>query len=122
MHCLSHHSFSNTLLDYEIQAVEPLAYYLRVLPENTLLKWIIKELFSPLATLFNIFLKIVIVPIQHRKQPEWFYLVPLLQLIPLSWMAGWQTGWRLFLVMHLSCSFIFFKVTFLGHRTGREWT
>jgi hypothetical protein len=69
MHCLSHHSYPNTLLDYEIQALEPLIYYLRVLPKNTILKGVVKELFFPLTTLVNILMKIVIVPLQHRKQP-----------------------------------------------------
>jgi hypothetical protein len=122
MHCLSHHSYPNTLLDYEIQALEPMVYYLRVLPKNTILLGIVKELFFPLTTLLNILLKLLIVPLLHRKSPEWFYLVPLLQLLPLTLLAGWETAWRLFLVIHISCSFAYMKLTFLGHRTGREWT
>jgi hypothetical protein len=42
MHCLSHHSYSNTLLDYEIQGLEPFVYYLRVHPKNTVIGGIIK--------------------------------------------------------------------------------
>lgn len=122
MHCLSHHSYPNTLLDYEIQALEPLVFYLRLLPKNTILKGVIKEIFFPVATLINILMKIVIVPLQYRKQPEWFYLVPLMQLPLLTLLSDWDIAWRLFLVMHISCSFTFFKLTFLGHRTGREWT
>jgi hypothetical protein len=41
MHCLSHHEYTNTLLDYELQAYEPLAYFIRVMPKNTLLKAIL---------------------------------------------------------------------------------
>lgn len=122
MHCLSHHSYANTLLDYEIQALEPLVFYLRLLPMNTILKGIIKEIFLPITTLINILMKIFIVPLQYKKQPEWFYLVPLIQLPLLTLLADWDTAWRIFLVMHISCSFTFLKLSFLGHRTGREWT
>jgi fatty acid desaturase len=123
MHCLSHHSYPNTLLDYEIQALEPVVYYLRILPKNTILKGVIKEAIFPLTTLLNIVLKLIIVPLQRFKQPEWFYLVPLLQLPLLYLETGqWDIAWRLFVVMHLSVSYAFMKLTFLGHRTGREWT
>ena len=34
MHCVSHHLYPNTELDYEIAAFEPIGYYLRSMPEN----------------------------------------------------------------------------------------
>jgi hypothetical protein len=32
MHCLSHHMYPNTELDYEAAALEPIAYFLRISP------------------------------------------------------------------------------------------
>lgn len=123
MHCLSHHSFSNTLLDYEIQALEPIVYYLRILPKNTILKGILKELIFPFTAFLNIILKLLIVPIINLKRPEWFYLVPLIQIPFLYLLAGeWNVALNLFMLMHIGVSFTFMKLTFLGHRTGREWT
>ena len=34
MHCISHHIYTNTLLDYELGGFEPLMYYHRCLPKN----------------------------------------------------------------------------------------
>lgn len=42
MHCISHHTYSNTLLDFEIQGLEPLAYYLKIQPKNNIICGIIK--------------------------------------------------------------------------------
>ena len=63
MHCLSHHSYANTLIDYEIQAVEPIIYYIRILPQNTSYFWIIKEVILMMLTPINILIKLVIRPI-----------------------------------------------------------
>ena len=35
MHCLSHHIYPNTELDYENASLEPFAYFLRSMPENS---------------------------------------------------------------------------------------
>lgn len=36
MHCISHHLYPNTELDYEAAAFEPITFYLRSLPENSI--------------------------------------------------------------------------------------
>lgn len=75
------------------------------------------------ATPINIFLKLVMPPFVKKRQPEWFYLVPLMQ-IPFLWVLTGNiiSAVKLFLIVHVTFSFIFFKLSFLGHRTGREWT
>jgi len=76
-----------------------------------------------LLTPLNILLKVIVTPIIFRVQPEWFYLVPLLQL-PLLWLMTqkFYLAFKLFLTIHISISTLFAKLTFLGHRTGYEWT
>jgi hypothetical protein len=78
MHCISHHEYTNTLLDFEIQALEPIAYYLRSQPQNRYFLGILKELSVPLLVLMNIALKIVVVPITKFSLPNLFYAVSLL--------------------------------------------
>ena len=50
-------------------------------------------------------------------------LVPLLQL-PILWLWSQDLflSFQLFLTIHVSLSLVFSKLTFLGHRTGYEWT
>jgi hypothetical protein len=36
MHCMSHHQYPNTELDYEVAALEPIGYFLRSMPKNFL--------------------------------------------------------------------------------------
>lgn len=69
MHCLSHHSYANTLIDYEIQGLEPINYYLKVSPKNPAINWVFKEILLLTATPINIFLKLVMPPFTKKEQP-----------------------------------------------------
>ena len=70
-------------------------------------------------TPFNILLKLIVKPIRIGAQPEWFYLVPLLQLPTLWLITGeWLIAFKLFMTIHMTFSLFFSKFTFLGHRTG----
>ena len=119
MHCLSHHSYANTLIDYQIQAFEPLIYYLKVSPKNNIINWIFKQFTLLMVTPFNILLKLIVRPVRKFVEPEWLYIVPLLQL-PILWTitGNLNIAFKLFLVIHMSFSYFFTKLTFLGHRTG----
>lgn len=123
MHCLSHHIYPNTLLDFEIQALEPVAYYLEIQPKNTILFGIIKEVLFPFATLTNILFKVLILPIIKKRSPEFFYLTSLIQ-IPLIYLMTNDicTALKLYVVMHIAISAYFVKMTFVGHRNGKTWT
>lgn len=84
MHCLSHHSYPNTLIDFEIQALEPIIYYLKVSPKNSPFLWLFKEIMLIISMPLNILLKLVLLPLAKLRWPEWQYVVPILQL-PVLW-------------------------------------
>lgn len=71
----------------------------------------------------NILLKLLIVPLTQKKSPELFYMVPLTQ-IPLLYLISnnLSLSIKIFLTMHITFGFIFSKLAFIGHKTGREWT
>ena len=123
MHCISHHIYPNTLLDFEIQALEPVAFYLKIQPKNTILFGITKEVLFPFATLINILFKVLILPIIKKRSPEFLYLSSLAQ-IPLIWLMTSDifTALKLYAVMHIALSVFFVKMTFVGHRNGKTWT
>lgn len=69
MHCISHHMYPNTQLDYEAAALQPIAYFLRTAPENH----IYTEPLLILAMIFlqplNLVLKLIVIPIIRKKLP-----------------------------------------------------
>lgn len=63
------------------------------------------------------------IPITQRKQPEWFYVIPLVQIPILYLLIGdINISIKIFLAIHVTFGFVFSKLAFIGHRTGREWT
>lgn len=123
MHCLSHHIYPNTLLDFEIQALEPIAYYLKIQPKNSVIFGITKELLFPFATLTNILFKVLILPVLKKRSPEFYYLSSLVQ-IPIIYLmtSDILIALKLYAVMHIAISVFFVKMTFVGHRNGKTWT
>ena len=72
-----------------------------------------------LLTPFNMLTKLLLVPLVKRTQPDWLYLAPLIQIPILCLLTqDISIAVKLFLVIHISFSFLFSKMTFLGHRTG----
>lgn len=93
------------------------------MPENTLLKIILTEITYLITVPLNILLKLIIVPFMKRIQPEWLYLVPLTQILLMYLLNGdiWMSI-KLFLTIHLFFAYVFFKLTFGGHRIEGLWT
>jgi len=93
------------------------------MPKNKPICALLKEIAFIFLAPLNIILKLVIIPIIQQKLPEWFYMSSLFQ-IPLMYCFNFNLALsiQLYLVMHISFSIIFSKLTFIGHRTGREWT
>lgn len=120
---LSHHAYANTLIDYEIQTLEPLIYYLKVSPRNTTVKWVVKEIVLSVAAIVNMLLRTIIQPVINKTQPDWPFFIPLLQL-PIIYLITHDLtiSLKLFLTIHVTFSFIMMKLAFLGHRSGVEWT
>ena len=77
----------------------------------------------PLGPLLNILLRTIITPLTKRMLPDFLFLTPLIQ-IPLIYLITNDLilSLKLFTTMHVVFGFLFLKLTFLGHRTGAEWT
>jgi hypothetical protein len=89
-------------------------------PQNTILSGIIKEVLFPLAAIMSMVSRLFFLPVLRQTMPEWFYIIPLLQ-IPLIYQFNGDIylSIKLFCVMHISFSAFFMKINFFGHRTGR---
>jgi fatty acid desaturase len=123
MHCLNHHIYTNTLLDYEITAFYPLVNYLRVLPPNWPYIQIVFEPILILLPLLNLLLKIVVVPLTKFSPPNLLYFLTLTPIILLYIINGdMYTSIYLFVVMQMSFGFFFAKSVFCGHRVPDLWT
>ena len=68
-----------------MEAFEPVSFYLRTAPKNYAFGWIVKEILLLTVALTNIFLKLFFNPIRDRKEPEWLFVIPLLQ-VPVLWL------------------------------------
>lgn len=69
MHCMSHHQYPNTELDYELAALEPIGFFLRNFPKNfVMIEPVLHIIFLFLQPL-NMILKIVVVPILKFRPP-----------------------------------------------------
>ena len=123
MHCLSHHIYPNTELDYEIAAFEPLGYYLRTLPENTLIKVIIVEIALIFIQPINMLLKLVIYPLRKFRMPDLWYGFPLILVgIFYFWFGNMGEALKFYFVMYGAFGFIMMKSLFCGHRLRELWT
>ena len=90
MHCLSHHSFTNTLLDYEATALEPVVYWLKVSPPNFFIFSILKQGMFAVAAPLSSVLKVLVLPVVMRYSPDFWYLANLAQIPVLHLMgADW---------------------------------
>lgn len=55
--------------------------------------------------------------------PDWLFFIPLIQ-VPIIYCItnDLELSFKLFVTIHVTFSVIMMKLTFLGHRTGVEWT
>jgi hypothetical protein len=121
MHCISHHIYVNTELDFEVTGLEPIAYWLKSKPKNKIYSQILIQpllmFASPLNTIMNF------LGFPRGNKPDIQYIYPLL-LIPLMYMFN-QNLWNsclLWFYMYSVYSFIFFKVLLCEHRMPELWT
>ena len=123
MHCLSHHQYTNTLLDYQLQAFEPIVYFIKVMPLNSIARLLIAQLVYLVTIPLNILLKLIIVPLVKRNKPEWEYVVPLTEIIIFYLLNGnLVESIKLFLFIQCFFGYLFTKITFGGHRIETLWT
>ena len=85
MHCISHHLYPNTELDYEVAAFEPVTFYLRSQPENSWVRvWLLEVLFFFLQPL-NMTFKLLVSPIIKKRAPDFLYSFPFVILAACIW-------------------------------------
>lgn len=124
MHCLSHHIYPNTELDFEAAALEPIGYFLRTMPLNKRYTEIILILLFIFIQPINMILKTIVVPIIKQRKPDFWYTIPLLVLI-LFYYASGENIWaafKLHIFMYGLFGFMFNRVLFCGHRLQELWT
>lgn len=110
-HAISHHCYTNTILDYEISMVEPFLDY-RVDEEKSFwhrsnLSLIFSLMLLPITTLPELIKRVINISKGNQKlRPE--NLLPLLQLIVMKLLipsGDWTTALLLWFAMQCSCNF-----------------
>lgn len=81
MHCISHHLYPNTELDFEIAAFEPIGFYLRSLPKNKWYLQIVLEIVLLLLQPINMTFKLFVLPVIKHVKPDLMYAFPLSVII-----------------------------------------
>lgn len=93
------------------------------MPENSWIKVLLLEIVNTMLVPLNILLKLFIVPIMQGIKPEFWYLVPLMQIFVLYFLNGDMiVSIKLFLTIHCFLGFIFTKFTYGSHRIQTLWT
>ena len=113
-HAISHHGYTNSILDFEISMVEPMIDY-RVYATKSFwhrshLSLLCSLIMLPLILFIELIKRIISISIGHQKL-RLENLLPLFQLIamrllitPPSGGDGWMTALLLWFTMHASCS------------------
>lgn len=123
MHCLSHHIYPNTELDYEAAALEPLAYFLRTLPPNKVYTEAIIIFIFMFIQPLNLLFKIIIVPLLKKKKPDFWYCIPLFVFTTFYLRCGDAIfSLKLHLLIYGIFGFTMNRVLFCGHRLRELWT
>lgn len=111
-HAISHHCYTNSIIDFEISIVEPMIDY-RVYATKSLwhrshLSLMFILIILPLMLFIELFKRIISISIGHQKlRPE--NLLPLFQLVAMRLLIpsgeGWMSAFLLWFAMHAGCSF-----------------
>lgn len=109
-HAISHHCYTNSILDFEISMVEPIidyrVYTAKSLWHRSRLSFLFSVILLPLVLFFELIKRIVSIFTGHQKlRPE--NLLPLFELIAMRLLitsGGWITALFLWFTMHASCS------------------
>lgn len=115
-HCISHHHFTNSNIDYEMTAFEP--YYITTksrLPNNRFL-WYYINIFFGFVSLLEFISKLVLL-IRGEEKLRKEYFIPLIEYSILYISCG--NAWlalKLLLVMQWFAAFLMLKYSLLTHR------
>ena len=123
MHCLSHHLYPNTELDFEAAALEPIGFFLRNLPENHMFTEVVLVLLFMFLQPLNFILKLFVVPILRKRKPDFWYLVPSFVILTFYYTTGnFWFSLKLHFFIYGVFGLIFNRVLFCGHRLQELWT
>ena len=118
-HALSHHAYTNTVIDFELSALEPFLDY-RVYESKSFwyrskLAFVFLLILSPFVLFPEVVKRIIsIINGQQRLRPE--NLLPFTQLllliltIPSSYSNSWSLAFKLWFTIQSSCNFVFMVI------------
>ena len=123
-HCISHHHYPNTKVDFEIAAIEPFIFSLYSAQRNSpflpLYFWFILSILGWYEWIAR-FLSVAV----WRLQPlYWENLLPLVELAVLinCHCGGMRSGWRRWLVMHTVSSILMGMEAMPLHHSDHSWS
>lgn len=123
MHCLSHHPFPNTELDYEFAAFEPIVNFSRSSPKNSPLAYLGMEIIFATVSFANIVTKLIVVPIKTRTLPSGVQALSLLQILYIYIFSNdLLFSLKLYLLMLACFGIVFGKTIICPHRMGFLWS
>ncbi len=122
MHCLSHHIYPNTELDFENSSLQPYVYFLRSKPKNSKYAQLFVQLNFTFIQPLNFILKTIVFPIIRRTRPKFIYALPLSFIGFFYIFSGdlWS-AFCLYFVMYTTFGTWFMKVLLCGHRQQQLW-
>ena len=114
-HALSHHLYTNTIIDFELSALEPFLDY-RVYDSKSFwyrskLAFFFLLMISPIVLFPEVIKRVIsIVNGQQKLRPE--NLLPLSQLflLVLASAGNWSLAFKLWLTIHSACNFCFMVI------------
>eukprot|EP01125_Pyxidicula_operculata_P001858 TRINITY_DN1172_c2_g1_i1.p1 TRINITY_DN1172_c2_g1~~TRINITY_DN1172_c2_g1_i1.p1 ORF type:complete len:467 (+),score=39.87 TRINITY_DN1172_c2_g1_i1:90-1490(+) len=124
-HAISHHLYTNSQLDFEIEGLEPFAWYLssakRPLSPG-ILSMAYYQVFFALTIVMDYFTTFIVIPLKHPQSFRIEKLIPIVQLIFLTiGTRSLTTGVGLWFVMHSLNSFWLLSTSFCVHHQPDSW-
>ena len=121
-HSLSHHTYTNLELDIEIQAFEPIIYYLSNRPKNQIINVLLGHILFVFMGILN-FLRRFIFHFLGKDKLRIENAIPVIELLILwSNSVSFSSALYLWTIMHCVSSFHLLLGTFPNHRTDIHWS
>ena len=121
-HALSHHTYTNLEIDIEVQAMEPIIYYLANKPKNQVINIILGHLLFLFMGILN-FLRRFIFHFMGKDKLRIENAIPMIELLILwSNAVSLSSALYLWTIMHGVASIHLMLSTFPNHRTDNHWS
>lgn len=123
MHCISHHIYVNTELDFEVTGLEPIAFWLRSKPQNKFYTQFIIQPILAMGSAMNIIMNMTVFPLINKRKPNPDYFYPMVVFLFIYFINGNVTmSIKLWFFIYIFYSFFFFKILLCEHRMPELWT